>query len=208
VKKQQQPIPLRSIIILPRWMMISGVALASVCMLAGFVMLVYAIGWTSGSELGGWIGGAVGCIGGGAGALFGTLGDWKRRLPATVYLHHLNNDQPSVMYRRFFWPALVVFVIGLFVGSFVWNNRAVWHGLVQTGGILAFIGGSMEAMRRHSTHQARAVFALYADGALDNEDTEAIDDARQKDAKFDAEVEAYLEVSDRVRAFTAGVDAT
>lgn len=208
MKKQQQPIPLRSIIIMPRWMMVSGVAFSSACMLAGLVMLVYAIGWTSGSELGGWIGGAVGCIGGGAGALFGTLGDWKRRLPATVYLHHLNNDQPSVMYRRVFWPALTVLVIGLLLGTFVWNNRAVWHGLVQTGGILAFIGGSMEAMRRHSTHQARAVFALYADGALDEEDTEAIDDARQKNARFDAEVEAYLEVSDRVRALAAGIDAT
>lgn len=204
MKKQQQPIPLRSIVILPRWMMISGVALAAAIMLAGLYMLVYALGWTSGSEMGGWIGGAIGCLGGGAGALFGTLADWKRRLPATVYLRHLNNDEPAMMYRRVFWPALGVLAIGILLGCLVWNHQAVWQGVVQTSGILVFISGSIEIMRRHSTHQARAVFALYADGALDAEDTEAIDDARQKDEKFDEDVETYLEVSDRVRAFAAG----
>ena len=206
MKKNEQPIPLRSIIILPRWMMIGGVVLSGGCMLAGLVMIVYAIGWEESGQRAGWIGGAVGCLFGGGGGLFGTLCDQKRRLPAPVYLrYYVNNDKPSPMYRKVFWPALVVFCIGVLLGCLFWNNRAIWQGIVQTSGILLFISGSIEAMRRHTTRQARAVFALYADGALEPEDTAAIDDARQKDAKFDDEVLTYLEISEQVTAFTAGV---
>jgi len=205
MKRNEQPIPLRSIIILPRWMMIGGVGLASALMLAGVAMLVYAIGWCEGGELVGMIGSAFGCVVGGAGALWGTLRDWTRRLPATVYLRHLNNDQISPMYRKVFWPALTVFVLGLFTACFLWNSRVIWQGVLQTSGILLFISGSIEAMRRHTVQQARAVFALYADGALGPEDTAAIDDARAKDSKFEDDVKAYLQISDRVSAFAAGI---
>ena len=36
--KHNQPIPLRSISMVPRWMMISGVVLSGACILAGIVM--------------------------------------------------------------------------------------------------------------------------------------------------------------------------
>tara|TARA_R110002096_G_scaffold16264_29_gene55717 strand:+ start:373 stop:990 length:618 start_codon:yes stop_codon:yes gene_type:complete len=205
MKKNEQPIPLRSIIILPRWMMIGGVALASACMLAGIAMAVYAIGWEESGQRGGWIGSAIGCLFGGGGALLGTVCDWRRRLPATIYLRHINNDKVSPMYRKVFWPAVVACTISLFIGCFVWNNPLIWHGIVQTSGILLFISGTLEAMRRHTTRQARAVFAMYADGALEQEDTAAIDDARAKDAKFDDEVLTYLEISEKVTAFAAGI---
>ena len=81
----------------------------------------------------------------------------------------------------------------------------IWHGMVQTSGILTFISGSIEVMRRHTTRQARAVFALYADGALEPEDTAAIDDAREKDEEFDADVVTYLEISEQVSEFAAGI---
>jgi hypothetical protein len=48
--------------------------------------------------------------------------------------------------------------------------------------------GGMELVRRHTAKQARALFALCADGALAADDAAAIDDARRKDATFDAEV--------------------
>lgn len=205
MNKNEQPIPLSSIIILPRWMMIGGVTLSSASILAGIAMIVYAIAWDDSGSIGGWIGGAIGCIGGGGGALFGTLCDWRRRLPANVYLRYIHNDKVLPFYRKVFWPALVTLCIGLFIGCFVWNHRAIWHGLVQTSGILTFISGSMEAMRRHATRQARMVFALYADGVLEPGDTKAIDDARQKDKKFDKDVVTYLEISEKVSEFAAGL---
>jgi hypothetical protein len=205
MKANEQPIPLRSIIILPRWMMIGGVVISGACMLAGLVMIVYAIGWEEPGQLAGWIGGAVGCVLGGGGGLFGTLCDQKRRLPATVYLRYINNDKVAPMYRKVFWPALVVLCIGLIIGCFVWSSPVIWHGMVQTSGILTFISGSIEVMRRHTTRQARAVFALYADGALEPEDTAAIDDAREKDEEFDADVVTYLEISEQVSEFAAGI---
>jgi len=208
VKNNEQPIPLRSIVILPRWLMIGAATVSGGCMLAGVALSVYAIAWTQGNEMAGLIGGAIGCLFGGAGGLFGTLCDWKRRLPATVYLRQINNDQITPMYRLVFWPAVAVFVIGLILGGFVWNNPIVWHGLVQTSGILLFIAGCIEVIRRHSTRRARAVFALYADGALSTEDTEAIDDARKNDAEFDQDVQTYLQISDQVRTLAAGEDLT
>ncbi|MCA8976980.1 MAG: hypothetical protein KDC98_19810, partial [Planctomycetes bacterium] len=98
-------------------------------------------------------------------------------------------------------------VIGLVLGCF-WNHRVVWQGLVQTSAILGFIAGVIEASRRHSTRQAKAVFALYADGVLAAEDAAAIDDARQKDAKFDAEVRAWLELDDRLHVLMNGPEDT
>lgn len=206
MKAKEQPIPLQSIIILPRWLMLGAVILCGACMLAGVGMIVYAIGWGEVRSFGGLLGGAIGCLLGGAGGLFGTLRDWNRRLPATVYLGHINNDQINPMYRKVFWPAVAVLVVGLILGCFVINHPGVWYGLVQTSAVLAFISGTMEAVRRHSTRQAQAVFALYADGALETEDAEAIDDARRKDDEFDGDVKAYLQISEEVRMFAAGSD--
>ncbi|MEM7203945.1 MAG: hypothetical protein AAF628_27035 [Planctomycetota bacterium] len=199
MKHNEPPIPLRGIVGLPRWLMVTGVVLSTACMAVGVGLAIYALGWLEGGAMGGWLGGAFGCVVGGAGGLFGTLCDARRRFPATVYLQHLQNDRPSPFYRRTFWPAVALLVTGLVVGA-VWSHRLVWHGIVQFSAILAFVGGSIEVARRHNTRQARAVFALYADGALDAEDTAAIDDARAKSSKFDADVRGYLAMSERVRA--------
>ncbi|MCA8974767.1 MAG: hypothetical protein KDC98_08595, partial [Planctomycetes bacterium] len=95
MKRDAKPIPLQSIVCLPRWLMVLGVAISGAGMLAGVGFLVFAIGWAEGrNEVGGAIGAAVGCLFGGGGGLFGTLGDWRRRLPATVYLPMLKNDTP------------------------------------------------------------------------------------------------------------------
>jgi hypothetical protein len=47
------------------------------------------------------------------------------------------------------------------------------------------------------------LFALYADGALDPADTAAIEDARRKDPKFDAEIRAFQALGARIEALTA-----
>ncbi len=202
--KHNQPIPLRSITIVPRWLMISGVVLSGACILAGIVMSIYAIGWEEPGRRSGWIGGAIGCVLGGGGGLVGTLCDQNRRLPATVYLrYYINNDKATPMYRIVFWPALVVLCIGLIIGCLVWSHPVIWQGVVQWSGLLTFLSGSIEAMRRYTTRQARAVFALYADGALEPVDTAAIDDARAKDVKFDDAMVTYLELREQATALAA-----
>jgi hypothetical protein len=201
MKKNEPPIPLRSVVCLPRWLMIGGVALSAACMLAGVVMAVYGSLTASGGALGGWLGGAFGCVIGGAGGLFGTLADWRRRLPAPLLFAQLQRDQ-ALPFFRVFWPALAAVIVGLVLACF-WDSRIVWHGLVQTGGILAFASGCQEAIRRHSNQKARAVFTLYADGMLDGADAAAIDDARKKDPKFDAAVQEFQRVAAELRRLGA-----
>ena len=203
MKKHEAPIPLRGIVCLPRWLMATGVSLSAACMLAGVWFLVAACVWAEGpDQLGSAIGAGLGCLGGGAGGMFGTLADWYRRLPAPVYLQHLRHDAPHPLYRRAFWPALLTLLaclaLALVYGWWPW----VWAPL-QASAILAFVAGTVEATRRHATRRARAVFALYADGALDAEDTAAIDDARRRDERFDRDVREYLAIDGEVRALVS-----
>lgn len=198
MKHHEPPIPVRSVVCLPRWLMLGGTALSAACIAAGVGMIGYAIGWAEPAARGGLIGGAVGCVIGGAGGLFGTLNDWHRRLPATALWQHLRHDRANALYRRAFWPSLALLAAGLVVGWF-WPSRAIWHGVVQTSAILAFVAGTIEAARRHTTRQARAVFALYADGLLAADEAAAIDDARRKDAAFDAAVRAWSALSTELR---------
>lgn len=197
MKWNEPPIPLRSIVCLPRWLMIGGVAISAACMIAGVVMAIYAFTCTSAGELGGWLGGAFGCLIGGAGGLFGTLADWRRRLPPQLLFTQLQHDRPSPFYRVF-WAALAAAIAGLVIACF-WSHRIVWHGLVQTGGILAFASGCQEAIRRHSNQKARAVFTLYADGMLAAEEAAAIDAARAQDPKFDAAVHEFQRIAAELR---------
>lgn len=202
MKRHEPPIPVRSVVCLPRWLMLGGVALSAACIAAGLAMIAHAIGWAEPGARGGWIGGAVGCLLGGGGGLFGTLNDWHRRLPATALWQHLRNDQPNPFYRRAFWPALALLAVGLVVGCF-WPSRVIWHGVVQSSAILVFAGGAIEAARRHTARQARAVFALYADGLLDGDDAAAIDHARARDPGFDAALRAWSQLSTELRAFAS-----
>lgn len=197
MKKDEPPIPVRSVVCLPRWLMVGSVTLCSV-LAAGCIALVVIGALQSEASrrwglIGGGLGGLLGCLGG----LYGTLNDWHRRLPAPALLWHIKVDAPLPFYRRVFWPALAVFTVGVVLGT-IWPHRAIWHGVVQPSGLLAFLSGGMECIRRHTTAQARALFALYADGALAAEDAAAIDDARRKDAKFDAEVRAFQELAARI----------
>ncbi|MBL8730989.1 MAG: hypothetical protein JNN13_01295 [Planctomycetes bacterium] len=201
MKKNEAPIPVRSVCILPRWMMLTAVggcvALLLLCL--GFV--VYGIGWVDDQgrrwgAIGGGLGGAIGCLGG----LFGALNDWRRRLPASWLFTYLRHDHPLPFYRRVFWPAAVACGIGLCL--LPWCGRFVWQPFLHVGGMLAFMSGSMELIRRHTAKQARALFALYADGALAADDAAAIDDARRKDAAFDAEVQAFQALGERLRQLT------
>lgn len=203
MRRDEPPIPLRSIVCLPRWLMLAGAAISVAAMLFGVAAIGYGIlRAANDAGVGGAIGGGIGCLIGGAGGLFGTLRDWNRRLPATAFLLQVRNDVPHPFYRRVFRLAVAALAVGVLAGI-LWNHRAIWQGVVQTSGILAFISGTLEATRRHSVRQARAVFALYADGLLDAADTAAIDDARAKDPRFDADLRRYLEVGEQVRAFTA-----
>lgn len=207
MKRQEKPIPVRSVIGLPRWMMLAGVALGGGCMLAGVGLLVYMVAATPTTNPRGWygglIGGAVGCLGGGAGALFGTLADWRRRMPAAALLHHVQNDRVLPFYRRVFWPALAIALVATAIGC-IFGHWRILHGFLQTGWMLAVMSGSMEAARRHTTKQARAVFALYADGVLEPADAAAIDDARSKDPKFDAAVREFQQVAAQLRELGSG----
>lgn len=198
MKKNATPIPVRSVVCLPRWLMVGSVGTCGLLMAACFGGVVYGIGWVEGPGRWGWIGGCLGGAGGCAGGLYGTLCDWRRRLPAPALLAHLQHDEPSQFYRRVFWPALAAAALGLalLLGD---APRWAWQGLLHPGGMLALMSGGMECIRRHTTTRARALFALYADGALDAADMAAIDGARQQDAKFDAEVRAWQQVGARVQ---------
>ncbi|MEZ6036003.1 MAG: hypothetical protein R3F29_00895 [Planctomycetota bacterium] len=206
MKRSEPSIPLRTVSLLPRWLMLPLTVLSGAFMLIGLAMIVYGIGWAEGGgAIGGSIGGGIGCLIGGAGGLFGTLRDWSRRLPAQAILWHVRNDQVMPGYRRMFRPALGAFAVGV-VLWLCGLPAPAWAALMQTGGILAFISGSQEAMRRHTARQAHATFALYADGALDPDDRAAIDDARQKDAKFDQELREWLAISEQLRLLSNPVD--
>lgn len=193
MKKVPAPIPLATVVLLPRWLLTCGVVLSSACIAAGFVLLGYGLATASGSALGGYVGGAIGCIGGGGGGLFGTLRDWSRRIPAPALLACLRYEHPLRFYRLVFWPALTVFGLGI-VAGLIWGGPAIWHGMVQTGGMLAFMSGVQEVGRRHMHRVATAIFTLYAEGVLDPRDAAAIDDARRKDPDFDAAVIAHREL--------------
>jgi hypothetical protein len=198
MKRNEAPIPVRSVVCLPRWLLVFGVATSGACLLGGLVLVAYALlaappdaggGW-----YGGWIGGGLGCVMGGAGGLFGTLADQRRRLAAPQLFALVQNDAPSPFYRRVFWPATGVAALSLVVGNATGEWRLVW-GFLQTGGILAFVSGVTEAMRRHTVQQARALFALYADGVLAPDDAAAIEVARQRDPQFDAAVRGFQQVA-------------
>jgi hypothetical protein len=201
MKKNDKPIPVRSVIAVPRWLMVSVAVLSLAFGLGCVATIVYGAMMVddTGSRwgyIGGGFGGLIGC----AGAVVGTLCDWSRRLPATLLLRLVQNDAPAPFYRVF-WPSTAAFVLGL--GLLFCCERFVWQPLLQLGGILAFLSGAMEVIRRHTTNQARALFALYADGALDPADTAAIEDARAKDPQFDAEVRAFQELGARIEQLTA-----
>jgi hypothetical protein len=202
MKKNDKPIPVRSVVVMPRWMMVSGVVLCSVLALGCVGLMVWGAlmhdetGGRWGAIVGGF-GGLIGCAGG----LYGTLTDWRRRYPATLLFAQLRNDKPATFYRVF-WPAVAAFLLGVVL--LFCCERYVWQPFLQIGGMLAFVSGVMEAMRRHTLKKARALFALYADGALAADDAAAIDDARTKDAKFDAEVRAFQQISEQVRRVASG----
>ncbi len=198
MKTNETPIPVRSVVCLPRWLMSASVTLCLVLLLGCLAFVVYGIGWVEEpgrrwGAIGGGLGGAIGCLGG----LYGTLNDWYRRLPATALLWHVQNDAPLPFYRRVFWPSLAAFGLGLILLCFC--ERVVWQPFLHVGGMLAFMSGGMELIRRHTTRQARALFAVYSDHTLEPADAAAIDDARRKDAKFDAEVRAFQELGERLR---------
>lgn len=203
MKKNEKPIPVRSVRILPRWAMIGSVTVCVVLLLGCLGLVVYGLvavdepGRRAGA-VGGGLGGAIGCLG----ALYGTLNDWRRRLPANWLFHSLQHDAPLPFYRRVFWPATIAFALGLVLLTCC--DRVVWQPFLHVGGMLAFMSGAMELARRHTTKQARALFGLYVDGTLAAEDAAAIDDARRKDAKFDAEVKAWQEVGEQVRRLANG----
>ena len=213
MKKPEIPIPLRSVVGLPPWLMWTGVVVSGLCMLGGLVMIVQGIvtgvtatevyDATVRGRTAGAIGGGIGCLIGGAGGMFGTLRSWSNRIPANWLLPLVREDHTNPLYRRVFWPALAVFVLSLAIGVAFGPWGWLW-GFLQTSGILLCISGCIEAGRRHTVRQARTVFALYADGQLDADDTAAIDDARAKVEGFDADLQDYLRVSERVRAFTNG----
>lgn len=203
MKRNEPPIPVRSVVCLPPWLTIASVVLCGGLMLCGLALIVHGLTFTSTGARAGWIGGGLGCFVGASGGLFGTWMDWRRRLPAPALLAHVNNDKPLLVYRWGFWPALIALAAGLalLVGS---GSRTAWFSLVQIGGMFAFLSGSLEMIRRDTTKRARALFALYADGALSPEDAAAIDDARAKNPRFDAAVREFQALSDRVRRLTEG----
>lgn len=203
MKKLEPPIPLRSVVGIPRWLFWSSTVASGACVLAGVVLIVYGVCVANASELGGWLGGGFGCAIGGAGGLFGSLRDWHRRMPAPVVFSCLQPDEPSAFHRRVFRPAVIVFVSALALGL-VFDHWRWWFGFLQTSAVLAFVSGATEAARRHTARQARAVFALYADGLLDPAEAAAIDDARAKDPAFDRALAEHQRIAAAVRRLANG----
>ena len=107
---------------------------------------------------------------------------------------------------RWFRPALALLAAALLVAA-LFDQWTLCYPVIQLSGIMAFLAGTIEAIRRHSTRRARAVFALYADGLLEPHDTAAIDATRAQDPTFDADVRAYLQISQQVDdLLLAGLD--
>ena len=75
-----------------------------------------------------------------------------------------------------------------------WGSRQMAMTVVN-GLLLATIVGFLGALNRHLHRQAAAVFAVYAEGALDPADARAIDAARAADPAFDAAVRDYLRIN-------------
>jgi hypothetical protein len=201
MRTNEPPIPVRSVVGLPRWFMVTVVAVCAVLAIGCLALVVWGVFFVDGPfwrARGGWVGGGLGGLVGCAGGLCGTLADWRRRIPAPPLLRHVQHDAPLPFYRRAFRPALALFALGVVAGS-VWPERAIWQGVVHPAGMIVFLAGTLELVRRHTTKQARVLFALYADGALTAEDRAAIDDARAKDPAFDAEVRAWQRIDERVR---------
>lgn len=176
---------------LPRWLVTLGISLSAGCILAGFGMLAYAASWAQGPGVGGLYGGAFGCVIGGAGGLFGTLMDVRRGVPAAALLLRARHDEVAPLFRVTFWPAVVVLVAS--GALWLWLEMpALARGLAQPSGILAAIGGAIEAARRHTATQAKAALRAYAAGELSPDKTAVIERARAVDAAFDAGLREYL----------------
>lgn len=203
MKMREPPIPLRSVIGIPPWLMWIGTLVSGACMLGGLALIVYGLLTAHGARLGGWIGGGIGALLGGAGGLFGTLRDWHLRMPAPIVFSFLAHDRPSPFYRRVFWPAVLVTALALAIGLAFGHWRWL-QGFLQTGAILAIGSGSLEAARRHTAKQARTVFTLYADGLLDPAEAAAIDDARAKDPVFAKALADHQRIADAVRRLANG----
>lgn len=197
--KRDTLMPVRSVVLLPTWAIRGGIAVALLAMFTGILLAVYGLTTASGNELGGWLGGAFGCLVGGGGAFAGVWFAARARLPALHLWQAMQRTEPLALYRRLFRPGLVLTVLGGIVGV-GFDSAAVRIGLLQPAAIVTTIAGLLELERRHSLAAARALFALYADGALTPDDAAAIDDARAKVPAFDAEVRAW-------RALQAKMDA-
>lgn len=200
--KRDTLIPIRSVVLLPTWAIRGGHAVAATVMAAGLVLAAHGLATADGQELLGWLGAAVGCLGGGGGAFAGVWFAARARLPAPRLWQAMQRTEPLSFYRRLFAPGLVLTVVGLIVGVGL-DSAPVRHGLLQPAAIVTTLAGMLEWERRHNLAAARALFALYADGALAADDAAAIDDARAKVPAFDAEVRAWRTLQGRMDALLA-----
>jgi hypothetical protein len=126
-------------------------------------------------------------------SMLASRSDRRARVTAPLLWKHLQ-PRPPLPARTFVVAfVLVVLAVGLVGG---WE-RALRIGLPGLG-MLAGSLGYVVLHRRQMHRQATVVFTLYADGVLDADATAAIDDARAKDADFDAAVREHQRVCAQV----------
>jgi len=122
-------------------------------------------------------------------AMFSSRSDRRPRVTAPLLWKHLQ-PRPPLPVRTI----VVVFVLVVLAAGLVGGWELALRIGVPGTGMLAGALGYVVLHRRQMHRQATVVFALYADGVLDADATAAIDDARAKDAGFDAAVREHQRV--------------
>jgi hypothetical protein len=188
MKTGAPPIPLASVAMFPRALSAAALAIGALGVATtGAIAVGAGAGWLDAPRDGERIGLVVTF----AASLFGLALGWLlprlRVRPRDLFAHVQRPARwspPAVLLALVSGALPAVAAAGALCG---WGSRAMIMTAVNCG-IVAAIAGGIGLVRRHLHRQAIAVFALYAEGALDPADARAIDAARAMDPAFDAAV--------------------
>jgi hypothetical protein len=197
MKQDTLPIPLDHVVLmLPRWLHRACVVTAALSLTIAVVMACCGSAWFG--ELAPrdrTVGTAVLFADGLA--LFGVVAGVRwvgRRVRANGLFEFLTGGPRTRQLARaatVLVPCFAVFGVGALLAGHV--RLAVVGGFVNAA-VFAGMAGFEAVIRHCLRRQAMAIFTLYAEGQLAAGDAAAIDDARSKDARFDAAVHEYQRV--------------
>jgi hypothetical protein len=199
MKADAVPIPLTSIPLFPRWLASVAVALGTLgVLLAIGTVAAIAAGWVGvprGEQLAGML------VTLGASLLSFVLAWWLRRacVRAKSLFAHVQRGSPRPVFLVLLMLAGCFLLASLAAGAWWgWGERQMAM-LVVDAAVVAATASGLEAVRRRLHQQAVAVFAVYAEGALDPADARAIDAERASDPAFDQALREYVRINALVR---------